>query len=167
MNLAERRRALMMQQGDGNLAKIEVKNWSQGIATNGVEKINDGYRITSDSNMGGWNHYQYFFLTSLDTTEKLWGKTVKVSVDIKTKYDNAATYFRFGYQSKTSLSIQPFYQVKVNGNGTYGTTYKLPDVRPSDMVDGEALQIYINTQAAATEEPNTVEITNVRLEVVE
>lgn len=170
MNLAERRRALMVQQGDGNLAVFKDKGYQVGAES--IEEISGGYRVTSKLASGGWGAYRLFYITTLAITEKLWGKNVKVSADIKPKYDTARPYFRLGYQKPgPDWGMTIFTRVSGNDNvyqaGRCEVIYSLPDTRPTNMIDGEPIQVIVNVQTAATEEPNTVEITNVRLEVVE
>ena len=161
MNLAERRRALMMQQGDGNLALL---SW-EGARYVGVTSINDGYSLKTLAFGNMYTQFARFYLTTMDITEKLWGKKVKVSVDITSSVSGAGPYVRFGY----ILSDSSWSDFKLVGmeNGLCEIVYELPTTRPSDMPTSIPLMLFINTQRYETDPLNTVTITNVRLEVVE
>ena len=165
MNLAERRRALMVQQGDkltGNLAVLKHHSNSLNITVNSVD---GGYSLTTISYTGQYAQYGRFELTTMDITEKLWGKKVQVTADIASTATGAKPLIRFGYLDP-AYSWKDFRYIGMD-NGVCEIIYDLPSTRPSNMLASIPLMLFTNVQRNETDPLNTLTITNVRLEVVE
>lgn len=163
MNLTERRRALMTQ-NNANLARFSEAGWYTGV--NMPVKINGGYSVTAKTTASGYSQYATFGVTSLNIAQRLWGKTVKVSADITSKVLGANPLLRFGYRN-TNWTWSDFSSKGITTDGRYEIVRTLPSVRPSNMLTDHTLMFLMNVQRDVTEEPNTITITNVRLEVIE
>lgn len=158
-----RRRMLIAQQDDGNLADVRVDKQQSVKAT----KIDNGYLVETTSYTGIYSQYARFKLTTYDITESLWGKTVRVSADVTSSNRSADPLFRLGYVN-TSWGWKDFKIITLtSGEGHLVIEYTLPTSRPSNMYTNYPLALLINTQRADVTPLNIITITNIRLEVID
>ena len=163
MSILMRRRMLLAQQDDGNLADVRLDGTIGARAT----KIDNGYLVETTSYTGAYSQWVRFILTTYEITENLWGKKVRVTADVTSSNPSANPLFRFGYVN-TSWGWADFKNTSLtSGEGHFVIEYTLPNTRPSNMQTNHPLGLLINTQRADVTPLNTLTITNIRLEVIE
>ena len=162
MSLMLRRRMLMAQQDDGNLANVSLS----GRVRCNVSKIDNGYVAEVTEYSSAYNQYVRLNLTTAEISNSLWGKKIRVSANISNTNEQANPLYRLGYTREDGSWVKWLDTTTLN-DGVVVIEYTLPNTRPDNMSATKSMAFLVNVQRTDVTPLNIMTITNIRLEVIE
>ena len=151
----------------GNKTENIYKKYPVGTVGSTLdEEFDDGFKVTTKINTGGYSSYVRTPILNLDDLE--WGKTYTISFYVEMSNLNMNPFLRIGYINKSNGEFWGFKQQAAINNSINTITFTLPNEKPEYFGSGggygsDHVLLFINIQRNALEEYGSLTIKNIML----